>query len=55
MTVHMASDVSMTVQMASNVSILNLENIADDGPCEALSMTVHMAFVDDRTPLAIFF
>jgi hypothetical protein len=38
----------MTVRFKLSMTV-RLENIVDDGPLEALSMTVHMAFVDDRT------
>jgi hypothetical protein len=38
----------MTVRLKLLMTV-RLGNIVDDGPLEALSMTVHMAFVDDRT------
>jgi hypothetical protein len=38
----------MTVRFKLMMTV-RLENIFDDGPLEALSMTLHMAFVDDRT------
>jgi hypothetical protein len=40
-----SNNLSMTVHNA-----VRLENIVDDSPLRVVSMTVHMAFVDDRTP-----